>query len=242
MAHTKLNNSLPIKRKTGEQEMKRDNYLTQENKAEKVAEWKSLLANYYSSKRKITFELDKAVLLIIDMQEFFTATNAPAFLPAAETIITEIQRLKKLFYERQRPVIMTKFYLKREPEEPPNIMIKWWGKTLFEDNPFVEIDPRILDEKALILYKPMYDAFYQTELETILKQKNITQVVITGVATHLCIETTARSAFVRNFTVFLPVDATASYTEEMHLNTLKAAAHAFGVPVSTNDLVEKSET
>ncbi|MCF2144728.1 MAG: cysteine hydrolase [Candidatus Heimdallarchaeota archaeon] len=220
--------------------MRRENYFTAKNKTEKVAEWLTLLSGYYSSKRKLPFEPEKAALLIIDMQEFFTAANAPAFLPAAETIIPEIRRLKEYFLKHHRPVILTKFYLKREQQEPPNIMIKWWGKTLFEDNPFVEIDPRIADEKALTLYKPMYDAFYQTTLENILKENNIRQVILTGVATHLCVETTARSAFVRNFTVFLPVDAIASYTEEMHLNTLKAAAHGFGIPVSTNDLVEKS--
>ena len=221
--------------------MRRDNYFTEKNKARKVTEWLTVLAGYYSRKRKIDFELEKAALLIIDMQEFFTAANAPAFLPAAETIIREIQCLKEHFYRRDRPVIMTKFYVKREQQEPPNIMIKWWGRTLFEDNPFVGIDSRIQDEKTLVLYKPMYDAFYQTKLESLLKEQNVTQIVITGVATHLCIETTARSAFIRNFTVFLPVDATATYTEEMHLNTLKAAAHGFGVPVRTNDLMEKNE-
>ncbi|HDR06062.1 MAG TPA: isochorismatase family protein, partial [Candidatus Coatesbacteria bacterium] len=55
--------------------------------------------------------------------------------------------------------------------------------------------------------------------------------------TELCCETTARSAFVRDFDVFFPVDATAAYTEELHRASLLTLAHGFAVPLLTEELL-----
>ena len=57
--------------------------------------------------------------------------------------------------------------------------------------------------------------------------QQVTDVVITGVMTHLCCETTARSAFVRGYRVWFPVDGTATFNLDFHLGTLRALAHGF---------------
>ncbi|MCP4152595.1 MAG: isochorismatase family protein, partial [bacterium] len=65
----------------------------------------------------------------------------------------------------------------------------------------------------------------------------ITRVIITGVMTHLCCETTARSAFVRNFEVYFTIDATATYNREFHKSTLLNLSHGFASPVLTSDIL-----
>ncbi|MCK4594746.1 isochorismatase family protein, partial [bacterium] len=84
-------------------------------------------------------------------------------------------------------------------------------------------------------------AFFETPLEALLNEKQVTQLVICGVMTHLCCETTARSAFVRGFQVILPVDATATYTKELHRATLLTLSHGFAIPLLTKNLVKLVE-
>ena len=88
-----------------------------------------------------------------------------------------------------------------------------------------------------VLDKSQYDAFYQTSLEGHLRAEGVTQVVICGVMTHLCCETTARSAFTRGFQVFFTVDGTATYNMDHHRATLVNLSHGFAVPVLVKDMV-----
>jgi isochorismate hydrolase len=65
----------------------------------------------------------------------------------------------------------------------------------------------------------------------------VEQLVITGVTTHLCCESTARSAFMRGFAVFLAIDATATLNRELHIASLQALAHGCAVPLLAADLL-----
>ena len=92
-------------------------------------------------------------------------------------------------------------------------------------------------EGYIYIEKKQYDAFLQTLLEETLRQRKIEQIVITGVMTHLCCETTARSAFMRGFEVFFTVDGTATYNEELHRASLLTLSHGFAVPVTVDELL-----
>ena len=70
-----------------------------------------------------------------------------------------------------------------------------------------------------------------------LQRKKVKQVVITGVLTHLCCETTARSAFMRGFEVFFTIDATATYNKDFHISTLLNLSHGFALPVLTQEVL-----
>ena len=91
---------------------------------------------------------------------------------------------------------------------------------------------------ASVLKKAQFDAFFETDLEERLKEAGIKQLIITGVMTNLCVESTARSAFIKGFDVVLPVDATAAYNYEFHLATFLNYAYLFTRPVKTADLIE----
>jgi isochorismate hydrolase len=108
---------------------------------------------------------------------------------------------------------------------------------LREDNPLSEIIDELDTSRGTILKKSQYDAFYETRLEDILREKKITQLVICGVMTNLCCETTARSAFVRGLNVFFTVDGTATYNEKFHLATLLNLSYGFAALVLVNELL-----
>lgn len=178
--------------------------------------------------------LADSALIVIDMQRYFLDEDSHACVPEGKIITKNIGTLVEKYRGHDRPVIFTNFAVCKGEDDP---IINWWNDTVEEgsrDSEIVEeLKPR---ENELVIRKPTYDAFYKTELEEYLRERDIKQVVITGVLTNLCCETTAREAFVRGFDVFVVIDGMASYSEEMHVSSLKNLAYGFATPISTNDL------
>jgi len=79
-----------------------------------------------------------------------------------------------------------------------------------------------------IVTKHRYSGFYNTDLDTILRANGIRTVVLTGVVTNVCVETTAREAFVRDYYVVVVKDGTAAYSQVDHDMTLKNVDRFFG--------------
>jgi nicotinamidase-related amidase len=74
---------------------------------------------------------------------------------------------------------------------------------------FFQIVPRA-DE--VVVTKHRYGAFESGDLDLVLRSRGIRTVVMTGVATNVCVETTARQAFLRDYYVVLTSDCTATYS------------------------------
>lgn len=165
-----------------------------------------------------------ATLLILDMQEFFHNKNSHAFIPSSEAIIKPIKLLAEKFIENDLPVIVTRHINTKDNAKQ---MDYWWRDILTEGSEFSRLIPEFDIPRTKLIVKSQYDAFYNTNLNELLREKNIEQVIITGVMTHLCCETTARSAFMRGYNVFFPIAGTATYNEEFHLATLTNLAHGF---------------
>ncbi len=87
-----------------------------------------------------------------------------------------------------------------------------------------------------IVTKHRYSAFYNTDLETILRANGIRTVVLTGVVTNVCVETSAREAFVRDYYVVVVRDGTAAYVQVDHDMTLNNIDRFFGETASIEDL------
>ena len=68
----------------------------------------------------------------------------------------------------------------------------------------------------LVVDKVRFDAFQWTSLEPLLRGLNVTALMICGVVTNICVETTARSAFMRDFPVTLLADCCAAKTRRLH--------------------------
>jgi len=90
-----------------------------------------------------------------------------------------------------------------------------------------------------IVIKHRYDAFTNTDLDLILRAHNVRTVVLAGVATNVCVETTARSAFVRDYYVVVPSDAVATYSAAEQESSLKTLDRYFAEVVTIAE-VEKA--
>ncbi len=114
---------------------------------------------------------------------------------------------------------------------------KWWNDIITRDNKNYQLSPALYVSGAPVIIKTQYDAFYKTNLAKLLETQKIKQLVITGVMTNLCCETTARNAFVRGFEIFFVVDGTATQNELMHWATLVNLSYGFAIPVLTEEII-----
>ncbi len=187
----------------------------------------------YPRHNRFPFRPDKAALLVIDVQDYFTNPDSHAFVPSSKPLIGHINKLIAAFKSADRPVIFTR-HLDVDPE---NLMSRWWRDRIEETNPMSELNAKLATDYGDTIVKHQYDAFLNTNLEKILKAAKTEQVVVTGVVSHICCETTARSAFMRNFETFFVTDCTASYEPEHHKATIFNLAHAFAIPVKHKELL-----
>jgi isochorismate hydrolase len=98
------------------------------------------------------------------------------------------------------------------------------------------------ESKDIVLPKKRYSAFYETDLEKILRSKGIQDLIISGVMTNLCCETTARDAFMRDYRVFFLIDGTATGKDDHHLAALKNLGFGFAYLITCDELIQNLKT
>jgi nicotinamidase-related amidase len=82
-----------------------------------------------------------------------------------------------------------------------------------------------------VIDKPGKGAFYSTDLHAILMNRGIKQIIVTGVTTEVCVNTTVREANDRGYDCLVPEDCVGSYYPELHeagLKMIKAQGGIFG--------------
>jgi ureidoacrylate peracid hydrolase len=105
-----------------------------------------------------------------------------------------------------------------------------WGAELYEG-----ISP-LPSERVVIKHR--YSAFINTDLNTVLKARGIQSVLVCGVATNVCVETTARDAYMFDYYVTMIDDCSAAYESKLHMGTLENMRRHFGLVASSNEIIE----
>ncbi|MFC2131959.1 cysteine hydrolase family protein [Bacteroidota bacterium] len=180
-------------------------------------------------------------LVVLDMQDYFLNEESHAFVPSAPAIIPGINKLINAFLkfpENKLPLIFTKHI---NSDLNAGQMAAWWKELVNENTEWGKITDNLIFPGATVVTKSQYDAFYQTDLEAILNENGIRQLIVTGVMTHLCCESTIRAAFVRGFDVLFPVDGTATYNFDFHRSSFLNISHGFATPVLIDDLLKQLE-
>jgi nicotinamidase-related amidase len=211
-------------------------YFTKEN-IDKVAG--TLLKNIeqsLASIREFNVFPAKTALLITDMQNYFLEPDSNAYIPSSPAIIDKINTLTEYAEANSMLTVLT---LHTNTKQNAAMMGKWWKRLINANNSYAKLYDKIrVPRNAHIINKSQYDCFYGTNLDELLRHNDIETLIICGVMTNLCVETTARSAFVRGYRVILPIDATAAYNLEFHKSTCLNLAFGFAHICLTEDLWE----
>ncbi|MGH6670651.1 MAG: isochorismatase family protein [Xanthobacteraceae bacterium] len=192
----------------------------------------------------------KTALVVIDMQNYFVKQGHQSEVPLAREIVPNINRLAAELRRRGGHVVWVRNgtndtreswsnyhgYLQnaeraerrlREMEIGADGYEYWYGN---------DIRP----EDAQIT-KKRYSAFIagSSDLERHLRDRGLDTLLVTGTATNVCCESTARDAMMLNFKVVLVADGLATHTDEEHNATLSNFYGQFG-DVQTTDEVFQS--
>ncbi|MHA2335401.1 MAG: cysteine hydrolase family protein [Candidatus Hodarchaeales archaeon] len=191
----------------------------------------------------------KCALLVIDMQEEFVKPHwTPDWVPEATKQVPRIKKLIEHCRKKTIPVIFTVYskthnYLDRP--KTGSLMPGRYSELEIDRSAFFlegqiwhELVPRA-DE--IVIHKPSYGAFYDTPLETILKNLGKDTVIICGTLTNYCCGMTARQAYERSFKVVFGSDVTSTDDPDMQEPELKVLRKGFARVLSAGEIIDRLE-
>jgi nicotinamidase-related amidase len=190
------------------------------------SEWKAAIADY--DRPEVIFRPAKAALLVVDMQKVFASPEGSTFLPMSVPACERLVGLVQTCRQRGVPVIFTR-HVHTNPQMDGGSMARWWNSLILEGSEEAELVDQLRPQDGeRVIVKCRYSAFTGTTLDMVLRSLGVEDLIIGGVMTNLCCETTARDAFNRDFNVFLLGDGTATVSQELHASTLKNISYGFG--------------
>lgn len=191
---------------------------------------------------------ERTALINVDLQNVFVEGDWPA-APDGLAVVDRINRLAAVCRQAGILVIHTSHVLRPDGSNmgvlgelaPPvrDGLITKGAETAALHKAL------LIDSQDILLEKPRFGAFYSTDLELILRARGIDTVIISGIATNVCCETTAREAMVRDFRVLFLSDGTAASAmgnatvAELHRATLATLGTVFAQVLTVDEVIQK---
>ncbi|MDH3883522.1 MAG: cysteine hydrolase [Desulfobacterales bacterium] len=200
-----------------------------------------------------SFQLSSAntALLVVDVQNDFCHNQGvfskykSATLDHVEQAVSNLSALIEKCRESNLPIIFIRTihsdwtnspsWLKRMEGAGEKMRIcppDSWGSNFYNVAPM---------EGDCIVTKHRYSAFIGTDLALILGSKGIKNILVTGVATNVCVESTARDGYHRDYNVILIEDCCGAYDNAEHAATLNNIGKFFGTVTTSETLIATLE-
>lgn len=186
----------------------------------------------------------RSALLVIDMQDEFVRPRwTPFWVPESTRQVPKIKTLINVCRQKRMPVIFTAFARTYNYTDRP-------ASGRFMPNRYDDIaqDPAWFRdghiwheltplEGEIIIHKPSYGAFFDTPLETILRNLGKDTVIICGTLTNFCCGMTAREAYERGFKVVFGSDITSTDDPQLQEPELKVLRKGFAKVLSLTEII-----
>jgi nicotinamidase-related amidase len=176
--------------------------------------------------------------------EFVRPQWTPFWVPESTRQVSKIKKLIEYCRGRKIPVIFTAFAKTHNYLDRPATgagMPNRYGDTGAQDPAWFR-DGHIWDELAplegeVVIHKPSYGAFYETPLETILRNLGKDTVIICGTLTNFCCGMTARQGYERGFKVIFGSDITSTDDPNLQEPELKVLRKGFARVMALDTIV-----
>jgi len=173
-------------------------------------------------------------LIVIDLQKGIVTGN---FIHPIGEVIDRTRTLIEVFRAKNLPVVLV------------NVTGRPAGRTeqgprsnLTPSDGWTDLLPQLDQQPSdIVVTKRSWGAFATTDLEHQLKARGVTQVVVTGVATSVGVEATARQAYEQGFNVTLALDAMTDMREEAHEYSIRNVFPRLGETGSTQEIISLLE-
>jgi ureidoacrylate peracid hydrolase len=191
----------------------------------------------------------RMALVNIDMQNCFVE-NSPLAAPGGRALLDRVNRLTKACRMVGVQVIHTAHVVRPDGSNVGVMgeLIRPIGVEGYLNNDRVSarLHPDLdVGNGDILLDKPRYGSFHSTDLELILRSRGLDTIIISGICTNICCETTAREAGMRDFHVFFLSDGTATFpigdvsAEEIQRVSCATLGLAFAQVVTIDGMIGK---
>ena len=199
-------------------------------------------------KEKQVLDRTNTAMIVVDMQNGFlddegSMVKTGMDITELKKTVAPVCRLVEACHSVDIPIIFTRMVqradykdaglrLERRPilKEVGSLVAGTWD---------MELDPRmVVKPEDYILDKNRYSAFYNTNLEVILRGLAVDTLIICGVTTEICVESTVRDAYFRDYKVLVPEDAVAAMDVARHQGTLLTIQYGFGTVTRTAEVID----
>jgi len=186
----------------------------------------------------------KAVLLVVDVQNDFCRPEGAlgkAGAPTADAMamLPTLQRLLDAARAHGTRVVWVQTIHEDATDSDP-----WRGRSLNAGGDicrkgtwgieFTEVAP-VGDEPVVIKHR--YSGFVNTRLDSVLRTLKAETLIMTGVSTNVCVESTARLGFMLDYHIVMVDDCCAAYSREEHEGALYNIRTHFGIVASADDVI-----
>jgi ureidoacrylate peracid hydrolase len=192
---------------------------------------------------------DKTALIVVDMQNgFLSPEGAMAKLgfdvDRLMAAIPGCERLVAAARASDVPVIFTQYVYQADYKDAGVVVdeifpairdVKLCAEGSWDAEIVDSLKPAANDP---IVKKNRPSAFYSTNLESFLRAMKIDNLVICGVTTNICVETTARDASQRDYRTFVVSDATAEVEQDRYDVALKSLGYLFARVLTVNEVFD----
>jgi biuret amidohydrolase len=206
-------------------------------------------------KPKFEIRPDNTAVVVVDIQNDFLVQGAPYESVPAREMIDDLNGLLGVAREHGIPVIFTAH--SHRPDGSDLGAVKYIhpltaeGRAMKEGSTGVELYPKLdVQSSDYIVPKRRFSGFYATDLELLLRNLGVEVLVIAGVATNVCSESTARDAFFRDFKVVFLSDGNGTFdhpdvgfgqfsAQDVQAHTLTNITMYFGEVASIDEVEDR---
>jgi ureidoacrylate peracid hydrolase len=212
----------------------------------------SMIARMGREHSQETFETEKTALVVVDMQNYFMDESQQAGCPVGQTIVGNVNKIADTVRRTGGIVIWIqnlapddtreswKTAHERYLPEKADLRVESMTRGAWPFELWPDLDVQDNDFRVT---KRRYSAFIQgsSDIELVLKDNGIENILVCGVATNVCCESTARDAMMLNYRALMVSDGCATSSDEEHGNSLVAFYTHFGDVQNTDELCARLE-
>lgn len=195
-------------------------------------------------------EARNSALVVVDMQNYFVAEEVTGSVPLSRAIVPNINKMAHAMRAAGGTVIWVQttaagalehwanHHRHQLTDERRSRRLKLLDEASEEYKLYAKLEAQPAD---LRVKKIKYSAFipHSSDLDEVLRRRGIESLIITGTATNVCCESTARDAMMLDYRVIMLSDGNAAQTNEEHAASLNNCALFFGDVMTTDEAIAR---
>ncbi|MFJ6080213.1 hydrolase [Streptomyces sp. NPDC092369] len=179
----------------------------------------------------------RTALVVIDLQAGIV--GAPTQPYSGEEVVARTARLADAFRDRGLPVILVRVSFAADGADALSGRTEAAGRTGTPPEGWDRIVGELAGHEGdITVTKRNWGAFHGTDLDVQLRRRGVTQIVLTGIATSIGVESTARAAYEHGYHVTLATDAMSDLSAEAHDNSVERIFPRLGERGTTAEILE----